>query len=236
MSVAAPADFTLQDYAKFELPYLTLQHGDFHSDNILCVNTPRGWQLSFIDFANTGKQPVALDHAVLEVALRYQFLRFLANEGFGDDAVTMSTLSHQLEVLWMHTLLSPSEQVNDVNFNCGAISEHVNRVRLFVGHVRRNYSARFLTQREGKSGSEFGSVDFLHQYLISISVASLSAIALPMPSTVVDPHIRWMAQSAGVALASYNTLKRADGLSDKELHAGLLWERYIGRRSNTDKR
>lgn len=228
LAISPEGDLTVESHLKFAKAIQSLQHGDFHSDNILYYPVAGKNNICFIDFADTGPHPFCLDYVVLEVALRFQLIRRLADIGRASDlALTELAFWAEFEckLLLPFSRPDPLEQPLDrfIGPSWGMVPEEVSRVLYLISGIRGHFFKRFVSSRFPR----VAPVDAVAQYLGCVSWCSLSAMGHNLPIESKTTHVTWMASVFGVDVTAYNRIKEAKNTSSDDLSSRAWWLEHV---------
>ena len=222
--VASSITELVRDYANYESFYASLCHGDLHLDNILLVRQGKQTQPVnvYIDFADADFHHAAMDYVVMEVAIRFQSLRFLLDSvGKKSTRGLTNVLLHHLATFesallrGRKTWPSRAYKTDDLP---PAAADWLLRTTRFILEIRRQSRiflekdlpdsvTRYVARRkmtQDSPGAGVNTEQEQHRYFCGLGLASLSAMDLRQPKEVVTLNKCWFALVGQLLMRTYN--------------------------------
>lgn len=217
----------VMSYAAYETFYTALCHGDLHLDNMLMVKqVQQSSPISiYIDFADVGTHHVLLDYVVMELALRFQSLRYLL------DSTDVAVLDkYKLEIIrHLHKFESalqrgrkrwPSsgKEIEDLPIDIQVWLKNTTRLILDIRkHTELFLKTEFPSKlevylsRNSPHESAKGVSDEVDKerarFECGLGLASLAAMSLPQEEGISMIHKTWFGMLGQMLLLKFNAWK-----------------------------
>ena len=211
-------------HSPYEEFYSALCHGDLHLDNILLVRQGKSLINVYIDFADVDRHHVVIDYVVMEVAVRFQSLRFLLDT-VGADALQQNEdeLLRRLAEFEFALLAGKKRWPPGKTHPDGLAEpawEWLKRTARLILQVRRQSCdfveqdlrealGRYCAENPAARREVEGELEKERQrYYCGLGLASLAAMDLRQPDELQALHRSWFAVVGQLLMHRFNEWKQ----------------------------
>ena len=204
-----------QPFALWEDYWVGLEHGDLHLDNILLVRQGSAWSNFYIDFADAGQHHAMLDFVVMEVAVRFQSLKYLPSyfDAKNEGALLRVLCSLEDALLTPGTNdWTPQEALPDDllkwTLKTWKIAHEIQQQAnaYLTGGLKGSISKALPPDELGKQVEDEVECE-RQRFLCGVGLAGLAAMHLPQAANVKRLHQAWFGYVGQVYLTLFNQWK-----------------------------